>query len=44
MDPDNPPEDWQRTRNRWELFQGPRSWLLLIGFVLVSVGFATGQP
>ncbi len=43
-DPDNPPEDWQRTRGRWELFQGLRSWLLLIGFVLVSVGFATGRP
>jgi len=41
-DPDDPPADWKQTRNRWELFQGLRSWLLLLGFVLVSVGFASG--
>jgi uncharacterized membrane protein len=34
-DAEHPPADWERTRNRWELFQGVRSWLLLIGFVLV---------
>jgi hypothetical protein len=39
-DPENPPADWKSTRNRWELFQGLRSWLLLIGFILVCVGFA----
>jgi len=33
-DPENPPPDWEETRGRWELFQGVRSWLLLLGFVL----------
>jgi uncharacterized membrane protein len=33
----NPPERWRETRNRWEFFQGLRSWLLLIGFVLFSL-------
>jgi len=33
-DANNPPEKWKETRNRWEFFQGLRSWLLLIGFVL----------
>ncbi len=37
-DADNPPADWKQTRNRWEFFQGLRSWLLLLGFVLVCVG------
>ena len=32
-----PPTDWKNARNRWELFQGVRSWLLLIGFVLLCV-------
>jgi len=41
-DAQNPPPEWKTTRNRWELFQGLRSWLLLIGFVLVGVGFASG--
>lgn len=34
---ENPPEDWKQTRNRWEFFQGLRSWLLLIGSVLLCV-------
>jgi uncharacterized membrane protein len=34
-DPQHPPADWERTRTRWERFQGVRSWLLLLGFVLV---------
>lgn len=34
-DPEHPPADWEQTRNRWELFQGVRSWLLLAGFVLI---------
>jgi hypothetical protein len=38
----NPPADWKQTRNRWERFQGLRSWLLLLGFVFISVGFAVG--
>jgi uncharacterized membrane protein len=41
-DPLRPPADWKATRNRWEFFQGLRSWLLLIGFALMSVGFAIG--
>ncbi|HEY6409762.1 MAG TPA: DUF1772 domain-containing protein [Ktedonobacteraceae bacterium] len=36
-DPKNLPSDWKQTRNRWEFFQGVRSWLLLIGFVLLSL-------
>lgn len=34
---ENPPDDWKEKRNRWEFFQGLRSWLLLIGFVLLCV-------
>jgi len=34
-DADHPPAGWEQTRGRWEFFQGVRSWLLLIGFVLV---------
>ena len=34
---ENPPGDWKETRNRWEFFQGLRSWLLLIGFVLLCL-------
>jgi hypothetical protein len=30
-----PPPDWKATRNRWEFFQAVRSWLLLLGFVLL---------
>jgi hypothetical protein len=36
-DPKNLPINWKETRNRWEFFQGVRSWLLLIGFVLLSL-------
>jgi hypothetical protein len=31
IDPKNPPSDWKPMRNRWEFFQGVRSWLLLLG-------------
>jgi len=41
-DPEHPPEDWKTVRNRWEVFQGLRSWLLLAGFVLSCAGFAIG--
>jgi len=34
---DSPPEKWKETRNRWEFFQALRSWLLLIGFVLLCL-------
>jgi uncharacterized membrane protein len=33
-DPAHPPENWKEVRNKWEFFQGLRSWLLLIGFIL----------
>ena len=39
---DRPP-NWKQVRNRWEYFQGVRSWLLLIGFVLLCLAVAT-QP
>lgn len=42
-DAENPPAEWKQTRNKWEFFQGLRSWLLLIGFVLICVGFAIGS-
>jgi hypothetical protein len=42
-DSKNLPSDWKQTRNRWEFFQGVRSWLLLIGFVLLSLAL-TLQP
>lgn len=41
-DADNPPPDWKATRNKWEFFQGLRSWLLLIGFVLVCLAVTAG--
>lgn len=40
-DVDHPPADWRATRERWERFQGVRSWLLLLGFVLVCLAVAT---
>jgi uncharacterized membrane protein len=33
----NPPPGWKETRNRWEFFQGVRSWFLLVGFVLLCL-------
>lgn len=39
--PEDPPQNWKEIRNRWELFQGIRSWLLLIGFLLVCLAVAT---
>ena len=36
----SPPEKWKKARNRWEFFQGMRSWLLLTGFVLLSLATA----
>jgi hypothetical protein len=39
-DPQKPPDDWKQIRNRWEFFQGVRSWLLLIGFVLLCLSVA----
>jgi uncharacterized membrane protein len=39
-DAEHPPADWERTRGRWEFFQGVRSWLLLIGFILACAAFA----
>ncbi len=42
-DPKNLPSDWKETRTRWEFFQGVRSWLLLIGFVLLSLALTLKQ-
>ncbi len=42
-DADNPPEKWKETRSRWEFFQGLRSWLLLIGFVLLCLAMTLGS-
>lgn len=42
-DPNHPPSDWKQTRTRWEFFQGIRSWLLLIGFVLLSLALTLKQ-
>jgi hypothetical protein len=39
-DASHPPPEWRATRNRWEFFQGLRSWLLLVGFVLLCIGFS----
>jgi len=39
-DPQNPPPSWKQTRDRWEFFQGLRSWLLLIGFILLCLAVA----
>ncbi|MGI8994747.1 MAG: anthrone oxygenase family protein [Nocardioidaceae bacterium] len=38
----SPPADWKQTRHRWEFFQGLRSWLLLLGFILVCAGSSIG--
>jgi len=38
---ENPPKNWKETRNRWEFFQGLRSWLLVIGFVLLCLAAST---
>jgi uncharacterized membrane protein len=42
IDPAAPPADWRSMRNKWEIFQGVRSWLLLIGFIFICLGFAIG--
>jgi hypothetical protein len=36
-DANHPPDDWKVIRNRWERYQGLRSWLYLAGFVLICV-------
>jgi uncharacterized membrane protein len=36
-DPSAPPDNWKATRNKWEFCQGIRSWLLLLGFLSVSI-------
>jgi uncharacterized membrane protein len=38
--PQNPPRDWKKIRNRWEFFQGMRSWFLLTGFLLLCLAVA----
>jgi len=41
-DPHSPPAGWRLLRRRWDVFQTIRAWLLLLAFVLVSIGFASG--
>lgn len=36
----DPPPNWKEIRNRWEFFQGVRSWLLLIGYFLLCLAVA----
>jgi Domain of unknown function (DUF1772) len=36
-DPDDPPKNWKQIRNKWERFQGIRSWFLLLGFIAICV-------
>ncbi|MGI8387110.1 anthrone oxygenase family protein [Robertmurraya sp. P23] len=36
-DADHPPPDWMEIRKRWMFFQSIRSWLLLIGFMLLCL-------
>ncbi len=40
-DPEHPPADWQQVRRRWDRFQGIRSSLLLLGFVLLAAALTT---
>ena len=40
-DATHPPPGWEATRRRWEIFQAVRSWLLLLGFVLICAAAAT---
>jgi uncharacterized membrane protein len=40
-DTEQPPDNWRQTRRRWELFQGIRSWLLLVGFALLAAAVTT---
>lgn len=42
-DRDAPPERWKERRNRWEWFQGYRSWAYLVSFVLVVLSVAVGS-
>jgi len=39
-DPDHPPQDWQATRRRWDRFQGVRSWLLLVAYLILVAAVA----
>jgi hypothetical protein len=39
-DAESPPPDWKEVRDRWERFQGIRSWLLLLGFVFLCFSVA----
>jgi len=38
--PSDLPSNWKEIRNRWEFFQGLRSWLLLVGFLLLCLAVA----
>lgn len=40
-DAEHPPKNWKQTRDKWEFFQGLRSWLLLIGFVFLTAAVAS---
>jgi uncharacterized membrane protein len=40
-DAQNPPPEWKATRDRWEFFQGVRSWLLLLGFIFLCAAVSS---
>jgi Domain of unknown function (DUF1772) len=40
--PEDSPERWRAMRQRWELFQGIRSWAFLISFVTVAAAITGG--
>lgn len=42
-DAEHPPADWKTIRDRWEFFQALRSWLFLIGFLLVAATVASSS-
>lgn len=38
--PEKPPANWQKLRHKWELYQGVRTYLMVLGFALICVSAA----